>query len=119
MTTTQYDTNRTNRTRPPSLWAYVAGTLALGLTALFGGGRLVLDPTGRSMNMPVEWLAGTPFDDYLLPGLVLFSLLGVGSFVVLYGIARHRPWARRGALALGVSLVTLASRPSVRDAMTE
>ena len=93
------------RSRPIAVWLTLVGALGLGITALFGGGTLVLDPTGAAMGMPLEWLAGTPFPDYFVPGLVLFSVLGPGSFVVLYGIVRRRAWGRWGTIVLGVALV--------------
>jgi hypothetical protein len=93
------------RSRPIAVWLTLVGALGLGITALFGGGTLVLDPTGGAMGMPLNWLEGTPFPNYLVPGLILFSVLGLGSFVVLYGIVRRRAWARTGTIALGVALV--------------
>jgi uncharacterized BrkB/YihY/UPF0761 family membrane protein len=98
-------TGREQTSRPFSLWLYLAGALGLGASALFGGGMLVRDPTGASMEMPVEWLGGTPFPDYLVPGLLLFTVLGVGSFVVTYGLLRRRDWALTAAVGLGVALV--------------
>jgi hypothetical protein len=91
--------------RPWPVQAYLVGALAVGATALFGGGLLVADPSGDAMGMPVEWLQGTPFADYLVPGLVLFSVLGVGALVVAGGVLTRKPWAARGALALGVALI--------------
>jgi hypothetical protein len=96
---------RSTESWPIALLLYVVGAAGLGVTALFGGGSLLLDPTGATMNMPVEWLAGTPFRNYFVPGALLFGALGVGSFVVLYGIVRRRDWAWIAALGLGVSLV--------------
>jgi hypothetical protein len=57
------------------------------------------------MGMPIEWLHGTPFADYLVPGFVLFSVLGVGALVVAGGVLTRTSWAAGGALALGVALV--------------
>lgn len=99
------DAHRRRTSRPLSVWLYLLGAVGLGATALFGGGMLVLDPSGASMEMPVEWLAGTPFPDYLVPGLVLFTVLGFGSFLVCYGVVRRRAWAWPAAVGLGVALV--------------
>ncbi|MFB6130047.1 MAG: hypothetical protein ABEJ28_04395 [Salinigranum sp.] len=93
------------RSRPIALWLYVLGAIGLGVSALFGGGSLLADPTGSTMNMPVEWLAGTPFRDYTIPGAILFGAFGVGSGVVLYGIARRREWAWIAAVCLGAGQV--------------
>lgn len=91
--------------RPTTVRLYVLGAIALGVTALVGGGNLLLDPTGASMDLPLAWLAGTPFSDYLVPGLVLFGLFGLGSFVVAYGLVMRTDWALVAAVGLGVALV--------------
>lgn len=104
---TRHGKNRSTRTtRPLTVRAYLIGAVGLGLTALFGGGSLVADPSGERMEIPLEWLNGTPFADYFVPGLVLFSVLGVGSFVVLYGVVRRRSWGWWAAIGLGFALVT-------------
>lgn len=97
--------NWTFRSRPIAVRLYQLGAFVLGITAFVSGGLMSLDPSGTTMGLAIEWLDGTPFRSYLVPGLVLFSVLGVGSFVVLYGIVRRRRWAWWGALALGVALV--------------
>lgn len=49
----------------------------LGLGALGGGGLLTISPSGKLLGMPLSLLAGSPFRDFLVPGLLLFSVLGV------------------------------------------
>jgi hypothetical protein len=75
----------------------------LGPMALAGGAALVARPDGGVMSMPVDLLAGSPFADYLVPGLILGGLFGVGSLVVLaLGLLRWRiaPFL---AFAIGVA----------------
>ncbi|MFP8957550.1 hypothetical protein ACLI4Y_12535 [Natrialbaceae archaeon A-CW3] len=93
------------RARPITIWLYALLAVALGVTALFGGVIMLLDPSGTTMALQVEWLDGTPFRDYFIPGLILFGVLGVGSLVVVYGIARRRQWAWWAAVGLGIALV--------------
>lgn len=63
----------------------------LGLGALAGGIALVARPDGSVMHMPVSLLSGSPFADYLVPGLILGGLFGIGSFVVAtLGVLRWR-----------------------------
>jgi hypothetical protein len=63
----------------------------LGLGALAGGIALVVRPDGSVMHMPVSMLAGSPFADYLVPGLILGGLFGIGSFAVAaLGLFRWR-----------------------------
>ncbi|MDX5423439.1 MAG: hypothetical protein LPK14_14375 [Hymenobacteraceae bacterium] len=53
-----------------------------GASALYGGGALILEPDGSLLQIPVQWLYDSPFDTYLIPGLVLFFVLGIGSLTV-------------------------------------
>jgi len=97
------------------VYALLALLLLLSVGALFGGGALVADPSGELLEMPVELLAGSPFRDYLLPGLVLFLLFGVAPLVVTFGLWRSPAWswsarwhvnlAWLGAVAIGVALI--------------
>ncbi len=53
----------------------------LAINAIGGGLLLIIDPTGKTIQIPVELLQGTPFNDYLIPGLILFLAIGVLSIV--------------------------------------
>ena len=53
----------------------------LGLGALFGGGALILAPDGHLLGMPVKLLAGSPFPSSLVPGIILFGLIGVAPLM--------------------------------------
>jgi hypothetical protein len=60
----------------------IAFLVLLGIGALAGGIALVVRPDGSVMQFDVALLAGSPFSDYLVPGLVLGGLFGIGSFAV-------------------------------------
>ena len=47
---------------------------AVGLTAIGGGIALAAGLEGE--RYPVEWLTGTPFSSYLMPGLILSVAVG-------------------------------------------
>lgn len=65
--------------------------IVLGLGALAGGIALAMKPDGSVMHFDVDLLAGSPFSDFLVPGLILGGLFGAGSFVVAaMGLGRHR-----------------------------
>ena len=49
----------------------------LGAGALFGGGVFIISPSGKLFGMPLSMLDRTPFPDFLIPGLILFIVLGV------------------------------------------
>ena len=52
-----------------------------GIGALYGGGMLIYDPSGELLGLPLEILKHAPFSDFLLPGLILFIIIGLGSIV--------------------------------------
>jgi len=66
----------------------------VGITALLGGAALAIDPSGQSMSLNMEGLAGTMFDDYRVPGIILFLVIGVLSLsvaVLTIGNAKNYP----------------------------
>ena len=75
-----------------------------GLSGIAGGFGLMADPTGASLRIPLEWLEGSPFTDYLLPGIVLFFVLGVIPLGVVYGLWKGKTWSRLAAVAVGAAL---------------
>jgi hypothetical protein len=78
------------KSRPFLVWLLVFMLVFLGIGALGGGGSLILKPDGSILQMPVEWLAVTPFSSYLIPGLILFTLVGVYPMVVAYCLQSAR-----------------------------
>ena len=72
---------------------YALGILQIfvGVTAVLGGFGLVSDPSGSKMNVPLELLKNSPFTNYLIPGLVLLIVIGVGHvFAGIVTFLRHR-----------------------------
>jgi hypothetical protein len=96
---------RDKRGRPVWTYPLLGCLLFLGASAVYGGLSLVLDPTGRTLGLPFEWIEGTVFGDYLVPGVVLLAVLGGGSFVVAYGVLRRTRWAWPAGAALGTATV--------------
>lgn len=61
--------------------------ILLGFGAILGGGALIISPSGGLLGMPVTLLNNTPFSSFLVPGVILFSILGiapVGIAVALF-----------------------------------
>lgn len=91
--------------RPFAVRLLMACLAFLSIGAIGGGSAFAIDPSGRTMGLPVRLLSGSPFADYLLPGLILLSVLGVYPLVVLYGLYTRRGWAWTAALTVGLALV--------------
>ena len=90
--------------RPASVWVLMVLLAIQALGATAGGIGLVQDPV-NNIGMSLDLLEGSPFDDYLIPGLILLIVVGLLPFVVLYGLARRRTWAWWLAVAAGAGLI--------------
>ncbi len=75
--------------------------VVLGLGALGGGAGLVSAPDGSIMHIPDSILDGSPFPDFLIPGLILGGLFGLGSLAVAVLGLRRWPVAPFLAFAIG------------------
>ncbi|MFN4762368.1 hypothetical protein ACKGJN_04525 [Gillisia sp. Q332] len=60
----------------------VALLFFLGISALFGSYQLIIDPTGKSLQMPLGLLKPTPFENYLIPGILLFLTNGIPVILI-------------------------------------
>ena len=49
----------------------------LGLGAIGGGAVFIISPSGKLMGMPLSILNPSPFYNFLIPGIILFLMLGV------------------------------------------
>lgn len=70
-----------------------------GTAGIIGGLAFMLYPDGTAMGMPVQYLAHSPFQDYFIPGLVLFSAIGVLSLLAMVWLVfnfRHHAWLVMG-----------------------
>jgi hypothetical protein len=90
--------------RPGTVLALVVLTAIQAIGAIPAGAGLVMDPV-NNIGLPPSLLEGTPFRDYLIPGLILLIVLGLLPLVVLYGLVRRRQWGWWAAVALGAGLV--------------
>ncbi len=75
-----------NKAKPFTVYVLVTLHLILGMSASGGGFLLMLKPDGSLLQMQEGWLKNSPFENYLIPGAILFLLLGVFPFWILYGL---------------------------------
>ncbi len=73
--------------------------------ALFGGGALVLRPDGSLIQAPLDVLSRSPFADFLVPGLLLFFLLGCGHLLGGVQALRRRSSGATVSAVAGTGLV--------------
>jgi hypothetical protein len=85
-------------------------TIVVGVTALAGGAALIagsLDPSlATVLSPPVEYLEGSPFTSYLVPGIILGLVLG-GLHLVVFVLVlrRHDRWVLASAIAAFDALI--------------
>ena len=89
------------------LIAFGLGALQLfiGVGGIAGGLGLVTEPNGSNLGFQVELLNKSPFSDYLIPGIFLLTVNGIGSLVGgVLSFLRNR-FAGTCAAVLGVILM--------------
>lgn len=91
--------------RPVQVVALFLLVLFQGISGIFGGIGLTIDPTGKSLQIPIEWLKGSPFGNYTIPGIVLLFLLGIVPVIIAIGLWKKIAWSRKISVYLGIALL--------------
>jgi len=78
--------------RPFTISVLLFLLLLLSLGALYGGMALVLDPSGGLIQLPLIILKYSPFNNFLIPGLILFTVLGLLPALVFYSLLKRPQW---------------------------
>ena len=80
--------------------SYALGSLLLFFAInAFGGGYYGM--TGAKM-VPQEWLNGSPFHNYFIPGLILFVSVGGSAFVSAILVFKQHRLARKATFCCGI-----------------
>jgi hypothetical protein len=62
-----------------------------GISALAGGGVLVYDPSGGTLQMSLSMLQYSPFRNFLIPGIILFAMNGISSIIIcILAMIQHK-----------------------------
>lgn len=93
------------RDHPAILWLLLAVLGQLSVRALIGGTALLMRPSGEIISLSTGPLDGTPFRDFLVPGIMLFVVFGVVPAVVCYALYTRRWWG--WATGVGVAVAML------------
>ncbi|MBL0358442.1 MAG: hypothetical protein IPP72_16975 [Chitinophagaceae bacterium] len=60
----------------------------LGLGAAFGGSVLIISPSGKLFGMPLSMLENSPFSSFLIPGIILFIILGLVPMLLFFALLK-------------------------------
>ena len=85
--------------------ALVALELVTGVAGLVGGVLLAAAPDGSLLRADPATLAGSPFSDWRVPGVLLAGLVGGGFLLAGWRQWRGHRYARELSMAAGVGLV--------------
>lgn len=72
--------------RPFEIYVIFMLLFILSVNALLAGGMMIVSPSGSGLGLPLDWISGTPFKSYIIPGILLFCFLGMLPFVTLIGL---------------------------------
>jgi len=61
----------------------------LGLGAIGGGGALIVSPTGKLLGMPLSMLKNSPFNNFFVPGIILFSIFGITPIMLIFFLLKR------------------------------
>ena len=90
----------------------------LSIGAFYGGLLFIGDPSGESLGMNTSYLDNSPFNNFLLPGIILLFFNGIFPLIILSGFFfkkmewagflniykdQHWPWTY--SLYLGIILI--------------
>ena len=73
-----------NKTR--NVFLIVLGFLAL--SAISGGIVLIISPDGELIGLPLTEFKNMPFDSFLIPGIILFSVLGIIPSMLIIALVK-------------------------------
>ncbi|RYZ47526.1 MAG: hypothetical protein EOP49_21115 [Sphingobacteriales bacterium] len=91
--------------------------LLIGLNALAAGYSFIVSPDGADIGISTAYLKDAPFDDFLVPGIVLFVVNGLLNMVAAAAVIFRWKWYPELVLMQGVLLAgwILVQMMMVRD----
>lgn len=69
--------------------------LILTISATAGSLIMILDPSGNLPGLQGEWLSGTPFNDFLIPGILLLLTVALPGIISWISLITRGPRALR------------------------
>ena len=79
--------------------------LLIGVGALASGALMVAAPDGRLMQLPLDMLKGSPFQNFLIPGIILLLVHGVGNTAAAILCFRRARLAGFVGMFFGMALI--------------
>lgn len=74
------------------------------INAVVAGFLFITDPSGRKLGMSVEYLNFSPFNSYLIPGIVLLVVNGLLNFAAAYAVIKNKAYSSVFVIIQGILL---------------
>jgi len=78
----------------------------IGASAIAGGLQLIIVPNGSEMGMSTEILSHSPFDNFLIPGITLFTVIGLGNLLGVWFSLKDKKSAGIFGSIMGATLIS-------------
>ena len=79
--------------------------ILVGIGAAVSGSMLIIRPSGELLQAPLEMLRGSPFSDFLIPGIILLLVNGIGQLLAGVMTLRRHPHAALTGAVFGIGLM--------------
>jgi len=83
---------KSKKSVPFLLWMLGLLLIFIGAGGLVSGAMLFSSPDGALIKLNTSILRGTSFDNFLIPGIILFLFIGIFPILVSYGLWRQPAW---------------------------
>lgn len=79
--------------------------LLVGIGAVAAGVGFIQKPNGSNLGMTVDLLNNSPFDNFIIPGIVLLTMNGLGSLFGAFLCFKLRLTAGTFTSILGIAMI--------------
>ena len=77
----------------------------VGLGAIICGILMIAFPDGSIINLPLSLLRGSPFTDFFIPGIILFSVIGLGHAIAFVMNIKQNKYHETANSIMGIGLM--------------
>lgn len=75
-----------------------------GLNALIAGSLFIYDLSGQKIGMTLDYLKFSPFNSFLIPGIILFLVNGVSNLLTAFITIKRNKYSNEMIVAQGILL---------------
>ncbi len=80
------------KSKTVEIYILILAVASLSIGGIYGGINLMNDPSGDSIKLPIKMLEGTVFQNFLIPGIILFLLLGFFPLFLIFPLIFKPKW---------------------------